>query len=88
MPLSEDEMQLAGATITQRGAHNVCPACTRQGTLGVAPAVARLPAPNHPLIPDTQTIPCAVLICNNCGFVRMHALLPLGLPNLGVGGLR
>jgi|GEM_PF-2572960 len=28
---------------------------------------------------DTTALPCAVVVCQNCGFIREHAVAPLGI---------
>lgn len=83
MPLTEDELRSVAAALAARGAPNQCSSCSREGTMTFIPETAQVPAAPAPNILGTGAIPCAVLVCSNCGFLRFHSLGALRLPALG-----
>jgi hypothetical protein len=81
LPLSIDSARFTDA-LKEKMASAVCASCGNNNWMLVPEAALiqqwamMLPAPG---------IPVSVAICNNCGFVRLHALGPLGLLSKDIG---
>lgn len=79
--LSEKDKQRIADELTKRGATRACPRCG-QSQFTVLDGYF-----NHPiqgelsgnLVIGGPSIPVAVVVCNNCGFLSEHALGALGL---------
>jgi hypothetical protein len=74
MPLTPEEIDHAGAALVERGADNRCQACTLQGTMNFVGELAQVPIGSGPLSQADSRLACAILVCDNCGHVRMHAV--------------
>ena len=57
--------------LKERNALN-CPACGENNSMILGGIFARAVGGKHAL-------PCAVVVCKNCGFIREHAVEPLGI---------
>jgi hypothetical protein len=61
--------------LADRGANRACPVCTRVDWI-----VDDTPAAINAADPDTETtlvgvsVPAAILVCRNCGFIRLHSV--------------
>lgn len=76
---SLDTTELAKALLS-RGWQNSCPSC-RKGTFQVQNGmfINVLQDDLDKIVLGGTTIPVAVLVCTNCGFVSQHSLGILGL---------
>jgi len=84
MSLNDEDIEKIAKALEERKAPNVCPCCGREGTLEFAPDTAQMPfGPRANTTAVLSLMPCAVLVCTNCGNVRMHALNAIGLSALG-----
>jgi hypothetical protein len=84
MPISPEQSQTAFDAVTARIAptHKGCPMCGANNW-GSAHYYAVIPFTEDPLkvtpgSPEPMT-PAAVLVCQSCGFVALHALDVLGI---------
>jgi predicted nucleic-acid-binding Zn-ribbon protein len=81
MPVSQSELDRIIEILKNKGAIKPCPRCgNEEFTLLDAFSKQNMQdSPKGPVILGGQTIPCAVVICQNCGFLSYHALGYLGL---------
>jgi len=83
VPLSAEQMGNIQATFAERAIPNRCEVCGRAGAMALVPETAQVPMSFAPNVLGQGAIPSAVVVCNHCGNVRLHALGPLGLQALG-----
>lgn len=62
--------------LSERKAQAACPSCGNNNWAFPQEA-AQLPQWSN--VFPAPGIPTVVMICNNCGYIRLHALAPLGL---------
>jgi predicted RNA-binding Zn-ribbon protein involved in translation (DUF1610 family) len=79
-PISQEELDKIIKALEERGAVNPCPRCGKE-EFTVANAYFNQPLQDSIATINLggPTIPCAVVICENCGFISQHALGYLGL---------
>ena len=81
--LEQDQLTEIWAALTKRGAlPNRCNACGRPD-VGLMLEMAQLQIGPNPGAYDGNAIPSAILLCSNCGNIRIHSLGALGLLELG-----
>jgi predicted nucleic-acid-binding Zn-ribbon protein len=81
-PLSQTELDRIIKVLEEKGAVNPCPRCGQEEfTLVDAYHREALQDSLKGTVVGGPTIPCAVVICKNCGFISHHALGYLGILN-------
>lgn len=81
MRLTDDEKEEIILAIERRKGLGPCAACGHKN-FRIVDRIARISvAP--PGVLDGPSMPCAVIVCTNCGNSRFHALHVLGLMDLG-----
>ncbi len=89
---SKDQLDKIRALLEKSGVKPQCPACQRgmmvldRGQFGLQEVSQLRQSPAEPAGgtegPTGRIATCALLACNTCGYVRMHALAALGLDNM------
>jgi hypothetical protein len=77
--LTQEDRDKANKWLTERGALTACEACKKQAWKG-SPNLVMAPAyvPGGALVPPI-VYPAVMLICTNCGFLRMHSAVVMGI---------
>jgi hypothetical protein len=83
VPLTPEQNAQVTAVLNARGTPGRCEVCGHVGTMGLVPETAQIAMAFAPNILGAGAMPCAVVVCSNCGNVRLHALGPLGLQAVG-----
>lgn len=79
-PISQEKLDEIIATLNKRGAVKACPRCGhREFTPANAYFNETLQDNLKIIVHGGPTVPCAVVICQNCGFMSQHSLGYLGL---------
>lgn len=67
------------AALSQKGASPACSSCGKN-SWGIVPKVVAITiSEDHGFTVPPPHIPVAAMICNHCGFVRIHSLIVLDL---------
>jgi predicted nucleic-acid-binding Zn-ribbon protein len=80
-PVLQPELDRIIKVLEEKGALKPCPRCGNE-EFTLLDAFSRQSMQDNlkgPVILGGPTIPCAVVICQNCGFLSYHALGYLGL---------
>lgn len=80
--LSEEVKNQIRSALEQRGALNPCPRCGNRGFVLADGILASPIQENLEEFVLGSSIPSAVVICNHCGYMSLHALGVLGLMDL------
>jgi predicted nucleic-acid-binding Zn-ribbon protein len=79
-PVSQDKLDEIIEILNKRGAVKPCPRCGhKEFTLANAYFNQILQDNLKKIVIGGPTVPCAVVICQNCGFMSQHSLGYLGL---------
>jgi hypothetical protein len=67
--------------LSQKGMRVNCPACGSldRNILSVFSTLTASDEAPNPIGLGNRTLPAAVVVCNNCGFISFHSLIALGL---------
>ena len=81
--MRQEDVYAALDRLGVRGPRARCPVCEANAWGGIEGATGTLGAHVQAIDPDGEITPgagieCAVMICNTCGYVRLHALDALG----------
>jgi hypothetical protein len=78
--LTDDQTTLIQAALAQHGANAACPACGDLAAQAIGDSVVNLPLSHaSDRLTFAEQLPCAYVVCSNCGNIRLHALGTLGL---------
>lgn len=78
MPLLPDQLFQLAMAVAERNDSNVCPICSKVKAFALVPEIALVPLAATIHSPQPGTVPSALLVCSNCGFLRFHAISTLG----------
>ena len=87
MRFSEELKQKISDKLLAKGAPPKCTRCEKS-QLGIVDGIGHIEVPTAAFsstMKKPQTIPCVLLICNNCGYVAMHAV---GILELSFGEVK
>ena len=75
--MQPSRLEQIARTLEMRGVYAPCPRCGQ--THFTVANETRLSVEPTGLMQMPTGIPAAIVVCNNCGYIMMHATKPLGL---------